>query len=488
MAVHYADHVDGDLPPEPRLLADVTVRLVNESERTGFDQLLEQEHYLHNATAVGAALRYVAEHRGRPVGLLVFASPALHLKPRERWLGWTQHQLEERRHLLVQNTRFLILPSTGRWPNLASGILKRVAQRLSADWREHFGTPVLAIETFVDPERFKGTCYRSAGWHPLGATQGFARIARDFYLDLKHPKELWVCTLTPDALDQLRAPELDPALRSDKAPPPPPVPLATEALDSFWAHAHSKLKDPRNPRGVRHPAASILALAALAALAGAHTPQAIADFVESLNHGQRRRLRCRPRPGESRQYDVPCSRTFSRFLDSLEPDQLREVVCSWMTQQDPKALQSLYFDGKYLKHAEPAPPRADLAADLQAAAQTSEIPPEEQKPKADQCLCVVNFITPDQRLHDQIAVPSDTNEEAATAVHLPKMDLAGVCVLADAAHTTKANCRQLTQGNGAEYIFRLKGNQPNAFAKVQQLLPSGLPPSGQHDQQGTRPD
>jgi hypothetical protein len=83
-------------------------------------------------------------------------------------------------------------------------------------------------------------------------------------------------------------------------------------------------------------------------------------------------------------------------------------------------------------------------------------------------------------------VPRDTNEEAAVAAHLPKMDLAGVCLTADAAHTVKANCRQLTQGNGAEFFLFLKANQPLALAKAEQLLPGALPPSGQHAGQGAR--
>ena len=79
---------------------------------------------------------------------------------------------------------------------------------------------------------------------------------------------------------------------------------------------------------------------------------------------------------------------------------------------------------------------------------------------------------------DQIAVPQDTNEEAAVAAHPPRMDLAGVLVIGDAAHTTKANCRLLTQEKGAGYLFFLKGNQPNAHAKAKQLLGGGVPPSG----------
>jgi hypothetical protein len=91
---------------------------------------------------------------------------------------------------------------------------------------------------------------------------------------------------------------------------------------------------------------------------------------------------------------------------------------------------------------------------------------------------LVNFPTTDPRLVDPGAVPCDTHEEAALAAHLPQMDLAGVCLTADAAPLTKANCRQLTQGNGAEFRLFLKANPPLALAKAEQLLPGTLPPAG----------
>jgi hypothetical protein len=121
-----------------------------------------------------------------------------------------------------------------------------------------------------------------------------------------------------------------------------------------------------------------------------------------------------------------------------------------------------------------------------ASPEPCEIPPELQKPKADKALMLVNFQTTEQRLVDQVAVPRNTNEEAALAAHLPKMDLVGACLTTDAAHLTKANCRQLTQNNGADFFLFLKANQPLALAKAEQLLPGKLPPSGQHAEQRPR--
>jgi hypothetical protein len=174
------------------------------------------------------------------------------------------------------------------------------------------------------------------------------------------------------------------------------------------------------------------------------------------------------------------------MLEKVDCEQLKNVVVAWMSAEDPAPLEVVHVDGKVLKNAQPAPARSAAQQAQAAAAEPSEVPVEVQKPKADKALMLVNFQTTGQRLVDQVAVPQDTNEEAAVAAHLPKMDLAGVCITSDAAHTVKANCRQLTQGNGAEFFLFLKANQPTALAKAEQLLPGALPPSGHHGGQESR--
>jgi hypothetical protein len=467
------------------LLEAVTVRLIEDSEQERFDGELVAKHYLKNANAVGRVLRYVVEYRGQWVALLVFSSPAFHIKLRDQWLRWPPRQVKERRHLIAQNARFLVLAAPSQWPNLASRVLKLVCERLPGDWPAHFGYPVLVAETFVDPQRFRGTCYKAAGWEQLGPTQGYERDWQDFYTDTQHPKQLWVRALGQGALEQARAPELPPALANPQGPLPPACPVATAPLDSLWECFHKRMTDPRKPRGVRHKLAGCLALIALAVAAGCKGPHGIAEFARSLNHAQRRRLRCRPRRGRPGEYDVPCERTFRRLLAKVDSEPLKDVLVRWMQAEDPAPLQLLHVDGKVVKYAQPAPPRSAAQQAQAAATEPCEIPAELQKPKADKALMLVNFQTTDQRLVDQVAVPRDTNEEAAVAAHLPKMDLAGVCLTTDAAHTIKADLRQLTQGNGAEFFCFLKANQPTALAKAEQLLPGALPPSG-HDG-GQRP-
>ena len=262
------------------LLEGVTVRLLNEElERERFDEELSAKHYLRNANAVGQVLRYVAEYRGQWVALLIFSSCAFHLKPRDRWLGWPARQVAQRRHLIAQNARFLVLAAPGKWPNLGSRVLKLACERLAQDWQQRFGCPVLAVETFVDPQRFRGTCYKAAGWQQLGPTQGYERGWQDFYTDTQHPKELWFRPLSARDLEQLRAPELPPALANPKGPLPPACPVATVQLKSLWEYFHSQMTDPRHSRGVRYQLACVLGLIALAVSAGCKGPHAIAEFA-----------------------------------------------------------------------------------------------------------------------------------------------------------------------------------------------------------------
>jgi hypothetical protein len=354
---------------------------------------------------------------------------------------------------------------------------------LASDWQKQFGEPVLAVESFVDPQRSRGTCYKAAGWERLGGTQGYERTWKDFYTDTKHPKELWVKALNEVALAQLRVGQLPQSLIAAKVLPPS-CPVPNQRLDSLWEHFHNSMTDPRQPRGQRYQFATILTIAALAVTAGCQGPHAISEFANDLNHGQRRRLRCWRRPGHPRQFDVPCERTFRRALAVADCEGLKNALVAWMKQEDPKELKLLHLDGKVVKNADPAPawnrkPKPE---------EESEIPPDQQNPKAEKALTLVNFMTSDQRLVDQIAVPCDTNEEAAVAAHWEKMDLVGVCATADAAHTTKYNCREITIHKGGDYIFELKGNQKHALAKAEQLLPGTFPPSGSDDRQRARSD
>jgi len=136
-----------------------------------FNSLMEQHHYLGYEQPVGEHLKYVVWAHGRPIACLAWSSAPRHLGSRDRFIGWSAEARRCNLRFLAYNTRFLILP----WvevPHLASHLLGRMAKRLSEDWERLYQHPIYFLETFVDPERFRGTCYRAANWILLGLTTG----------------------------------------------------------------------------------------------------------------------------------------------------------------------------------------------------------------------------------------------------------------------------------------------------------------------------
>jgi Druantia protein DruA len=136
-----------------------------------FNSLLEHYHYLGYEQPVGEHLKYVAWAQGRPLACLGWSSAPRHLGSRDRFIGWSGQARRRNIRLIAYNTRFLILPWV-QVAHLASHLLSRMARRLSPDWERIYGHPIYFLETFVDPERFRGTCYRAANWVVLGRTTG----------------------------------------------------------------------------------------------------------------------------------------------------------------------------------------------------------------------------------------------------------------------------------------------------------------------------
>ena len=136
-----------------------------------FNGLMEEYHYLGYEQPVGEHLKYVVWAQGRPVGCMAWSSAARHIGSRDRYIGWSGEARRRNIRFIAYNTRFLILPWV-RVPHLASHILGKAARGLSDDWARLYGHPVYFAETFIDPGRFRGTCYRAANWQLLGVTTG----------------------------------------------------------------------------------------------------------------------------------------------------------------------------------------------------------------------------------------------------------------------------------------------------------------------------
>lgn len=437
---------------ESDALNRVTVRLVAEAEEGQFNYLLQEQHYLESSTLVGKWLRYVAEVDGRWVALLTFSAPALHLKARERWIGWSPRQRARRLGLVVNNSRFLVLPERPRYPNLASRVLGLVLRRLSADWQERWGHPVLVVESFVDESHYRGTCYRACGFEAVGATEGFSRSSRDFYQKHGQPKQLYLRELRPRARRRLRQARLPEELAVYEADSAGPCPFRAPALESLLDRL-SGLPDSRYGHGLRHRQRFVLACAAVCTLMGACGYRAFENTCKKFTQRQLRALGCTPDEQDGRYYP-PSDSTFQRVLNRVDEVALASIIGTWLAQQEIGALAQLAVDGKVLRGSG----RHD------------------GKP-----LQLLSAVTHHLRLTlDQIAIEEKSNEIPSLKPLLKKLNLPpGTLITADAMHCQQESARFITQELGGDYLFGLKGNQSGILEKAQRLLTQqGFPPSG----------
>jgi hypothetical protein len=144
-----------------------------------FNSLMEQNHYLGYEQPVGEHLKYLVWAGGRPIACLAWSSAPRHLASRDHYIGWDAAARRSRIRFIAYNTRFLILPWV-RVEHLASHILGRMAARISGDWQQMYGHPIYFLETFIDPERFRGTCYKAANWVPMGRTTGRGKQSNSY--------------------------------------------------------------------------------------------------------------------------------------------------------------------------------------------------------------------------------------------------------------------------------------------------------------------
>lgn len=185
-------------------LGPIEMRQVRRTpEEKLFNRLMQAHHYLGYTQPVGEHLKYVYYAQGQPVALMAWSSSPRHLGARDRFIGWSAEKRRAKIHLLAYNTRFLILP----WVEvscLASHLLARTARVISEDWRTLYHHPIHLLETFIDPERFRGTCYRAANWILVGKTTGRGKDDQTKRAN-RSLKELLVYPLCRDFRRKLRA-------------------------------------------------------------------------------------------------------------------------------------------------------------------------------------------------------------------------------------------------------------------------------------------
>ena len=322
-------------------LHEIFVRPIRAGEEPRYQELMQQHHYLGALPKISETLWYVATWREEWVALLSFSAAALKCAVRDHWIGWNFRQRYSRLKLIVNNSRFLILPA-GRIPNLGSRVLALCQRRLVGDWEATFGHGVVLLETFVDPQRFRGTVYRAANWVCVGNTKGFRRTRRGYSATPQSPKMVFLQPLRADAR----------ALLSQAVLPPPyqnggsKIMLSAAQMQSLPAFFRA-IPDPRRAQGRRHGLSTVLGIAAGAVLCGMRGYKAIADWAQSLGPKARERCGCRRQKGR---YVVPSESIIRNVLIRLDPAHLDAALRRW-NQAYAGEDESLAIDGKTLCNA-----------------------------------------------------------------------------------------------------------------------------------------
>jgi len=434
---------------QQQVLEEVQVRLADLRELPRVQSLLRRHHYLGCLRPVGERLVYVAlDPQGEWLGVLIFCAAAKHLRYRDQWIGWSHEQRRRRLALVVNNARYLLIPHRTA-PNLGSRVLGLTLARLSADWQQKYGHPVLVVESFVDPEQFCGTVYSAQGWQELGKTDGWGRCSRDYYVKHNKPKRLFVKELCPNACRSLQAQHLKPALAMVEEKVAPRCVQRVAQIRPLAQHFQSVPE--YRARVESYPLWSLLAIVVCALLSGAQRgPKALAAFAKKLSQAQRRALGIRP--WASGWYPAPSQPTFSRALQAVDPEAIDRAVLDFQAQvrgqPPPKELVAL--DGKEPKHG-----------------------------GGHSILSAVSV--PSQYYLGSAVVDQKTNEIPVARQLFPKLDLAGRFVSLDALHTQTQTALDLVQEHGAHYTLTVKDNQPGIHETIKKLLPdipAAFPPSG----------
>jgi hypothetical protein len=436
---------DGSSKVAPELLEQAQVVLVTGTEeRRRFQKLLRKHHYLGGLRAVGEQVYYAAvDARGNWLALLLFSAAAKHLKHRDQWIGWTRAQRDRRLSLVVNNSRFLILPQA-HVPNWGSRVLRLTLDRLSADWQARYGHPVLVVETFVDPEKFNGTVYTAQGWQEAGLTDGWGRCQRDFYVQHDKPKRLFVREVVKNARRSLQAEHLRPALAGVEKKAGARCYHKCGALRALTEHFKA-LPEYRG-RVESYPVWSLVTLMLLAMLCDAPRGQKdLAKLARRLTQHQRRALGIRP--SSNGRFPAPSQSTFSRLLSGLDGPRLNQVLLDIQAQVrgQPPPDELIAVDGKEPCHG-----------------------------PGDAILTAVTL--PSQFYLGSALVDPKTNEIPVARELFGELDLTGRSVALDALHTQDQTARELVMEHGAHYLLTVKNNQPTLRQNIDKSVP--VPPTG----------
>jgi hypothetical protein len=421
-------------------------------ERKRFGKLEGKYHYMGETRSGGDTLRLVIEEDGVWKALMVWGSACYRLKDRDAWIGWTPTTRADRQKLLVQNRRFTILAKKGAEPNLASQVLGLAARELPRLWHGAFGYEPLLAETFCNMEVSAGTCYRAAGWTPLGMTKGFSRSrqTRDFHVPNGKPKTLWVKPLREGAQALLRGTDVPrECLKGTGSDAWGVLPLGVAACESLH-EAVCRVPDPRRANRSFHIGA-LLTLLTLGVMAGHRDLAPIVRMAGRLTQKQRIMLGL-PRFKKGSTYrKTPSYSAFRNLFVQLEPDGFASVLGAWLRAEEGSLPRHLALDGKFVGTTVGIVSLADAATGVPVAMAVAS----EKEGEGKKC------------------------EMRVARKLVGSLDLTGAVVSSDALHCQQDTLREIVL-SGGEALVQVKGNRKSALAAckaVSAARPPFLPPN-----------
>jgi hypothetical protein len=438
-------------------------------------------------------MRYVAILDGQWVALVGFGSAVLSCAARDQWIGWSRQQQYTRLRYVANNQRFCVLPGEPH-PNLASAVLARVLRRVAADYVAVYGHRVVLVETFTDPARHTGACYRAANFIDVGATLGYSRSGGS-YQHHGQPKRVWLYPLHRHTQHVLSTTFDHPLLTLDRRG----VDLNMLPItgDGGLLAVCEKVTDPRKKRGVRHKAAAILTMVAGATLAGHRSFRSVGDWVADLPQDALARLGARRHPVTGK-YIAPSEATIRRTVKDIDANEADALICGWLFDQviagrlasdTAPAFLGLACDGKTLKGSWPEINTANSKVRLFSALVHGEgvvvgqraIPADTTE--VTQMLPLIDTIAANISTKDEGGTKDDSNTKDADPEDDPPV-LDGIVITADALHVHRDNMQGILD-RGGHYALTVKKNQPTLRTQLEQLFPDAdsegdFPPAPHH--------
>lgn len=421
--------------------SDLIVRPISSEEKSRWIDLMDAHHYLGFRQLVGTYICYVALLKGQWVALLGWSWAAMKCGVRDRWIGWDETLKWKRLKHVLNNTRFLILPDV-HIKNLASKILSLNLKRLSSDWEKAFGHPVILAETFVDPSRFQGTCYKAQGWLELGMTRGFGKKGGS-YIQHDCPKKIFVFPLHRKAREILNAPFPSFHLIRKEASMIDVNQLPLKGQGGL-IDLLATVMDPRKKRGVRYSSVAMLALALCSCISGVKSYDGMGDYAKSLPPDALRLLgfkRGKP-PSES---------ALRKFLQRLNAEEMDRKTGDWFLKQTTLKEAAIAIDGKTLCGSHNG---IKKAIQLLGAILHKE-----------------GVVVAQKKVRDK------TNEIPMVKELLKPLDIEGAIVTLDALHTQKKTAAYIVEKKKADYVLIAKGNQKSLKDDIAAVADDDFSPS-----------